>query len=98
MIAPLFACSLYSNHVRLAATGAAADHTGSNGLSFNMKQKLWTPAFVLALMKKRSDFFHDGGWLEMGHGNPGAAFYFHQNKLYHDKISLKWCAWNHVTL
>ena len=33
-------------------------HTkSSKGLSFNIKQKLWTPAFVLASQKTRLDFF-----------------------------------------
>ena len=30
------------------------------GLSFKMKQKLWTLAFVLALPKTLLDFFHSG--------------------------------------
>lgn len=42
----------------LAATGPTAAHMGSEELSFNMKQKLWTLAFALALMKTRLDFFH----------------------------------------
>ena len=36
----------------------AADGVGSEDLSFNMKQKLWTRAFVLALLRTRLDFFH----------------------------------------
>ena len=42
----------------LANTEAAADSRGSEGLSFNMKQKLCTLAFVLALLNTELDFFH----------------------------------------
>ena len=44
----------------LAATGAAADYVGSKGLSFNMRQKLWTLAFTLVLLRTRLDIFHGG--------------------------------------
>ena len=37
--------------------GLAADGAGSKGLSFHMRQKFWTLAFVLALLKTRLDFF-----------------------------------------
>ena len=37
----------------------------------NMKQKLWTLAFVLALLKTRFDFFHGCEWMEKEHrGSP----------------------------
>ena len=38
--------------------GPTAGHTGSKGLSFNMKQKLWTLAFALALLDALLHFFH----------------------------------------
>ena len=37
--------------------GLAADSAGSKGLSFHMRQKFWTLAFVLALLKTRLDSF-----------------------------------------
>ena len=40
--------------------GPTADGVGSEDLSFNMKQKLWTRAFVLALLRTGLDFFHGG--------------------------------------
>lgn len=41
--------------------GLAAPRVGFEGLSCNMKQKLWTPPlFCLALMKARSDFVPGG--------------------------------------
>lgn len=48
--------------------GTPADHVGSEGPSFNMKQTLWT----LALLKIWLDFFHggtegDGSWETQGH-------------------------------
>ena len=38
----------------------------SKGLSFNTKQKFWTLAFVLDLLKTQLDF-SIVGWTEMGH-------------------------------
>ena len=57
-------------HVGLAAAGPAAGSTGSKGLSFKMKQKLWTLAFVLALLRTRLDFFHGGTDGEDTQGKP----------------------------
>ena len=40
--------------------GLTEDGTDSKILSFNMKQELWTVAFVLALLRTQLDFFHGG--------------------------------------
>ena len=40
--------------------GPIEDCLGSKGLSFHMKQKLWTMVLVLALLITRLNFFHGG--------------------------------------
>lgn len=55
--------SLTQEHVTVwvqQLLGSAADDTGSKGVSFNMRQALWTLAFGLALIKTQLHFFHGG--------------------------------------
>ena len=59
----VFAFSLAQEHVAMwieQLLVPTADGVGSENLSFNVKQKLWTRAFVLALLRTRLDFFHGG--------------------------------------
>ena len=47
--------------------------------SFNMKQKLWMLAFVLALPSTRLDVFH-GGRRQMRRWKPSGSSHLHKNK------------------
>ena len=57
---------------------------GSQGLSFNRKQRLWTLAFAVASLRTRLDFFP---WRRDA-GNPRADF--HLNKPHHTTVPRVW--------
>lgn len=75
----------------LAAT-RPTEQVGSKGLSFHMQQKLWTPAFVWALLKAQLDFLQGGTEGDGTLGNQeGASFDFCiANKPSHTTITHVW--------